>query len=219
MKTRLDYCNNCVYNVNNVCSKCKTIHPTKDCFIDIGVTMVDSHCPLGLWQQQWSIVITNPTRQVVRAAFNLSTPIIIGTIPNWYIGKTLPSPPRYHSRYSDQLRWLQKAIDEPTVTENFLWVEEELPSLTFQEFRIPRYNTSPINPHDETILLERGLPTTNYETPHPLVFNKGRLQEVLDSFRNPFYAGNIYYNYYSTEHKQYTPPPREVLPYCSLEAF
>lgn len=181
--------------------------------------MPDAHCPLGKWGQQWSIVITNPSRQVIRASYELSTPIVIGTIPQWYIGKSLPSPPRYHNRYSDQLRWLQKAIDEPSVTETFLWVEGELPLLSFQELRVPRYTNSPINPINETLLLERGLPTVNYETDWPMVFNKGRLQELLDTYRTPYHMGTIYYNHYPTTNTISTPFPREVLPYCSLEAY
>lgn len=219
MKTRLDYCSSCLKAIDDLCMECKTLHHDRDCLISIGVTMVNAHCPLGLWGQQWTIVLTNPDRQSVRAAFNLSTPIIIGVIPNWYIGKSIPSPPRYHNRYSDQLRWLQKAIDEPTVTENFLWVENDLPHLTFQELRSPRYLDCPMNPSDATLLMERGLPTVNYETPYPLVFNKGRLQEVLDTYRTPYYMGNIYYNTYECTPTLYTPPSREVLPYCPLEVF
>jgi hypothetical protein len=181
--------------------------------------MVDAHCPLGYWDKQWTIVITNPMRQTIRASYELSSCIVIGTIPDWYIGKSIPSPPRYHNRYSDQLRWLQKAIDEPTVTENFLWVENDLPKLSFSDLRIPRYTTDPINPQNEVLLLERGHTTVNYETDWPYVFNKGRLQEVLDTYRPPFHAPTIYFNHYHIDSILATSPPRETLAYCPLESF
>ena len=182
--------------------------------------MMNAHCPLGLWQQQWTIVITNPSRQVVRAAFEMSTPLVIGTIPNWYIGKSIDSPPRYHNRYGDQLRWLQKAIDSPEVTETFLWVEEGLAPLTFNQYRIPHYTESPINPLNEVLLLERGKPTVNYETPWPFIFNKGMLQEVLDTYLPSYHAGTIYYNHYPTTHIPCLDSlPERRLPYCPVEAF
>jgi hypothetical protein len=181
--------------------------------------MPDAYCPLGLWDRQWTIVLTNPMRQTVRAAYELSSCLIIGVVPNWYIGKSILSPPRYHNRYSDQLRWLQKTIDEPSVTENFLWVEDELPKLPFNDLRIPRYTHSPINPQNEVLLLERGHTTINYETCWPCVFNKGRLQEVLDTYRPPFHAPTIYFNHYNIEGQQENSPPRNSLAYCPLEAF
>lgn len=214
--TRLDCCNSCPHNVNDVCLECKLIHPDKDCLISVGVTMTDAHCPLGLWQQQWTIVICNPSRQVIRASYELSQAVVVGDPPPWYIGKTLLSPPRYHAKYSDQLRWLQKAIDESTITENFLWVDNELPLLSFQELRVPRYTTDPINPINEALLWEGAI---NYETLWPMVFNKGRLQEVLDTTRGPFHAGTIYYNRYPTNNRLATSPPRESLPYCPLEGY
>ncbi len=176
--------------------------------------MVNAHCPIGKWQQQWTIVVANPLRQQVRAACRLSSMFAMGTIPSWYIGKTIPSPPRNNS--SQVLCWLQKVIDEPNVTENFLWVEDALPLMPFQDLRIPRASTSPINPINETLL---GPSPINFETPWPFVFNKGKLQEVLDHYRPPYHMGTIYFNHFPTTYTRETPPPREELPYCDLELF
>lgn len=179
--------------------------------------MSDAHCPLGKWQQQWTVVICNPSRANIRAAYNLSEVVVIGEVPAWYIGKSIKAPHRYHNQYSDELRWIQKTIDDSSITENFLWVGGHLPMLPFQELRVPRYTNSPINPTNEILLLERGLPTVNYETQWPYVLNKGRMQEVLDSYRQPFHGPTIYYNTYSTPNTLDTLPPREVLPYSPLE--
>lgn len=216
---RLDYCNNCPQAINDVCMECKILHPDRDCLISVGVQMIDAHCPLGLWQQEWTIVITNPDRQVVRAAYDMSVPLLIGTIPPWYLGKSILSPPRYHSPYTDHLRWLQKTIDSPDVTETFLWVENGLTPLPFNKYRVPHYTNSPINPINEVLLLERGLPTLNYETPWPSVFNKGMLQEILDTYRSPYHMATIYHNHYPQQQPIIDSLPEKMLPRCAVEAF
>jgi hypothetical protein len=166
--------------------------------------MVNSYCPLGKWQQRWSILICNPTRQNIRVAYKLSDVIVIGDVPGWYIGKSMPFPPRYHNRCSDELRWLQKTIDSNHTTENFLWVGGELPNLPFQQLRIPRYTADPIHPLDEELLVANNLPQLNYNTPWPQLYNKGKLQDVLDKHKAPYNMATIYHNTYSTNNTQYT---------------
>ena len=174
--------------------------------------MADAHCPLGKWQQDWTIVIANPTRHNIRVAHSLSSVLVVGSIPAWYIGRSLLLPPRYHNLYSDRLRWLQKTIDDPLTSENFLWVEIDLPALPFQDLRVPRYSSCPTSPLNEALGA-----TKNYETYWPCVFNKGKLQVVLDTYKSPYHAATLYYHHFPTPDTPALPFPREGMAYCELE--
>lgn len=49
---RLAKCNECKFNVGDVCQVYKGMHPERDAIISIGVTMSFAACPIGQWDRK-----------------------------------------------------------------------------------------------------------------------------------------------------------------------
>lgn len=49
VETRKSWCARCRYSKDNVCLNYKTLHPERDCFIDVGVAIPNAACPAKFW--------------------------------------------------------------------------------------------------------------------------------------------------------------------------
>lgn len=47
--SRTKICSGCRYSEGNICTLYKSLHPDRDCFIDVGIAMPEAKCPMDAW--------------------------------------------------------------------------------------------------------------------------------------------------------------------------
>lgn len=129
--------------------------------------------------------------------------------------------PRKSHRYCawiEQARKLRAIADDPNVTENFLWMYDDsfiMQPCEIRDLAVPRASSSNLfcgnvnqKSRDKWREIKRrtllrlqseGLPTRNYSSHYPVVYNKSRLRETLDRFvpnRHPFVIESLYLNHH-----------------------
>lgn len=216
MNSRQHFCSKCPVSSNNVCFDCKAIHPDKDCFIDVGLSMDKAHCPRGLWGKNLSVVwpylnhadsclalLTFSIRSV-KKNFSHKSIHVVGD-PSPYT--TLLSPRKERSKlgkWKDAIVKLRKIIDDPTITDDFIYMYDDtfiLKPTTLKDYYLPTFTEGSGLlwewVRDNTI---RQLPPNalNYSTHYPIQFNKQKLQQVLDTFEFPYLVELAYLNLHGT---------------------
>lgn len=170
-------------------------------------------------------------RSVERHFTGLKNIVLCGDRPDWYAGAMIDSP-KFTKRQAKQKygtgRWckwvdsvikLQKIIDSPFVTDNFLWLYDDtffVRDISTAEASIPRCTrllcAHPESQADGTwrevlrrttlALHEAGRPARNYSHHGPVVYNKQKLQQTLDQFRpdkGPRAIESLYLNHHFDE--------------------
>ena len=156
-------------------------------------------------------------RYSLRSAYNCLLDhdnfVVCGDKPDWWRAGHIESP-RFNkqdakkefgsgrfSKWIDSIVKLQKIIDSPQVTDEFLWLYDDtffLKKISTEWIRQPKYKgmLHTGDPHKKAVrtwrevtrrthvsLLERNLSTFNYSTHFPVVYNKHLLQKTIDEFR------------------------------------
>jgi len=207
-------CSFCDANCGGICDDMKALHPERDCLISVGVEKKESHCPRKLWWKECSCVWVYRRKRYsglrysinsVKRNLNAYNLAICGDVPEYFSGVRIDSPVTT-SKIDDSLIKLQRIIDCKEVTDTFLWMYDDtfiLSPMTMEELAIPRYGLSPetgsplwneVYKRTQLLLLEQNLPTRNYSTHYPVVYNKNKLQRVLDTYKPPYLVESIYYN-------------------------
>lgn len=131
--------------------------------------------------------------------------VLCGDRSAWFSGDYIPSP-KIGDKWKDSLVKLQRIIDSPLVTETFLWMYDDtfiLQPTPIEYIAIPKHGDPPQGGCDQwkaaykrtqLLLLEKGLPTHNYSTHYPVVYEKAFLQDVLDRFEAPYLIETLYLN-------------------------
>lgn len=158
---------------------------------------------------------------------SLQNIVVCGDIPSWYSGYGINSPrltkaqaqARFRTgrwaKVVDSIIKLQRIIDDPNVTENFLWLYDDtfiVQPISIPELSIPKYGGYlPTNPtpakHSWREALRRtgvalslaGFEYRNYSTHYPVVYNKKLLQETINVFRpdvKPRVIESLYLNHH-----------------------
>ena len=216
---RTTACKRCKHNVGDVCEENKKLYPERDCFVSVGITMDKAHCPIGEWWKACSCVWVYKKKGMdglyhsIRLAeknLDANNYVICGDEPNWWTGQIIPSRSE-GNKWTDSLVKLQRIIDSPLITDNFLWMYCDsfiLQPMTMQELAVPRYGEPPqmgSTTWRETyfktmqLLKEVNKPTLNYSTHYPVVFNKHLLQDVLDNYKPNYLIETLYLNIHGKE--------------------
>lgn len=155
--------------------------------------------------------------------------MICGSKPDWYKGYHIDSP-RFqkheakaqfgtgaYSKWIDSIKKLQAIIDCQYVSDTFMWMYDDtfiLKPCTTEWVERPMYRgTLPhhasrrktwqqVRKRTYEALVSRDLPTYDYSTHMPLVFNKDRLQRTIDEFNLHNVARcveSIYMNHHYSE--------------------
>lgn len=178
--------------------------------------MDKAHCPIGEWWKACSAVWVYKKKGMdglfhsIRLAekyTDANNYVICGDNPAWWSGQHIASDKAYHSnKWQDSLVKLQRIIDSPLVTDNFLWMYCDtfiLAPTTMKELAVPKYGAFPSGgsttwnnaySYTTTLLQERGATTHNFSTHYPVVYNKHLLQNVLDSFKSFYLIETLYLN-------------------------
>lgn len=172
-------------------------------------------------------------RSVERHFTGLGNIVLCGDKPDWYTGDMIDSPKftkaqakkKYGTgrwcKWVDSIVKLQRIIDSPLVTENFLWLYDDtflVRNVSAEEAAIPKC-TRLLCAHPEaeadgtwrevlrrtTVALhEAGRPSRNYSHHGPVVYNKRMLQETIDKFRpdkGPRAIESLYLNHHFDENQ------------------
>lgn len=166
-------------------------------------------------------------RSAVENVSNIHNIVICGDKPSWYKGDHIPSPKftkrQARKKYGTE-RWakwvdsiikLQRIIDSPLVTDNFLWMYDDtfiVKPTSFEWLAAPRSGGTmrpEPTPSRKTwrecirrtanCLQNHNLPLYNYSTHFPVVYEKGKLKETLDKFR-PDQAPRVIESLYLNHH-------------------
>jgi hypothetical protein len=178
--------------------------------------MDKAHCPIGEWWKACSAVWVYKKKGLdglfhsIRLAekfTDANNTVICGTLPAWWTGQHIPSQKSvYANKWQDSLIKLQRIIDSPLVTDNFLWMYCDtfiLAPTTMKELATPKYGELPNGGSSTwnatyqrtmTLLQERGATTHNFSTHYPVVYNKHLLQNVLDEFKPQYLIESLYLN-------------------------
>lgn len=107
-----------------------------------------------------------------------------------------------YAKWHDSLTKLQKIIDHPAITDNFLWMYDDtffLAPNSIRDIAVPKYTLSP--PENRGLWYQQFVNTlamtelkNNYSTHYPVVFNKHLLQDVLDNYKPPYLIETLYLN-------------------------
>jgi hypothetical protein len=170
-------------------------------------------------------------RSVERHFTGLKNIVLCGDKPHWYSGNFIDSP-KFTKRQAKQkfgtgcwCKWvdsvikLQKIIDSPLVTDDFLWLYDDtffMRDISTEEALIPRC-TRLLCAHPDakadgawrevlrrtTVALhEAGRPSRNYSHHGPVVYNKQKLQATIDKFqpdKGPRAIESLYLNHHYDE--------------------
>ena len=151
---------------------------------------------------------------------------ICGDIPSWFTGHAIPSPKWTKRQNAEQFgtkRWakvidsivkLKRIIDDPNVTDDFLWMYDDtfivkpmeiadllepLASGHIRESERNRGKWRRVRERTAKALNDANLPTWNYSTHCPIVYNKQRLRETIETFRpdiRPRVIESLYCNHW-----------------------
>jgi hypothetical protein len=212
---RLHFCNKCPFNVNRVCQSYKLIHPDRECNIDYGVKLPHAACPELLWKKAGTVVYpfhddgpgAQPSLQYsvesVRAHFAHTDIMVVGD-RNPY--PTLPSPrekqPSNLTKWYDYNIKFQRIIDCPEITDDFLYMYDDtffLSPTTIKEFYLPDWPDGGSMTWDavrDMTLAQLPESVKNFSTHYPYYMNKAKLQDILDTYRQPYLIELIYMNLY-----------------------
>jgi hypothetical protein len=153
--------------------------------------------------------------------------LICGDIPQWYDGQAIPSPrvseqetqlqfggTRYR-KWLDSIIKLQRIIDDPRVTERFIWLYDDtfiVRDTSIEHLAIPRFagqlsrsnrgSWRAVMNRTAEVLSRNGMPVRNYSTHYPIVFEKSKLREALERFRpdkQPLLIESLYQNQWAIE--------------------
>jgi hypothetical protein len=156
---------------------------------------------------------------------------ICGDVPQWYQGHGIDSPrvgdketvaamgDVKYKKWLDSIVKLRRIIDDARVSETFLWLYDDtfiVRPTTIGTLAVPRYSgqlrrssrstwrVAMMRTHDA--LKGAGLPTLNYSTHYPIVFDKQKLQQTIDRFRpdrQPLLIESLYQNQWAKNPQQH----------------
>jgi hypothetical protein len=139
--------------------------------------------------------------------------VLCGDKPEWYQGDFIDSPrfnKKLAKRKYGTSRWakwvdsivkLQKIVNSPAVTERFLWMYDDtfiVKKTTIEQLSVPRsggrlYSGDPDKQNRHAwrecqrrtfnALKNHGLPSLNFSTHYPVVYEKSKLRETFERFR------------------------------------
>jgi hypothetical protein len=151
---------------------------------------------------------------------------LCGDIPDWYLGNAIPSPrvsdedavkrigSTTYKKWLDSIIKLQAIIDDPRVSERFLWMYDDtfvVRQTTIQSLAVPRYKGSltdggnsswrRVRKKTASVLSGAGMPIRDYSTHYPIVYEKQKLQQTIDRFRPdkiPTVIESLYHNQWAS---------------------
>ena len=170
-------------------------------------------------------------RSVQQHFTGLENIVLCGDKPDWYRGDFIDSPKwtkrqakrkfgtKRWAKWTDSIIKLQRIIDSPMVTDQFLWLYDDtffVKDATASEVAMPR-RTRLLCAHPEAkangawrevlrrtteALYAAGRPARNYSHHGPVVFDKQMLQQTIDQFdpeNRPRAIESLYINHHFDE--------------------
>lgn len=235
-------CNLCEHNTQGCCMEYKRLHPERKCNIEYGITLPHSACPINEWWKECSVVwvykhktysgIETSVKLLRQHLSGCHEMFICGDKPAYIDINHIPSPAQ-GGKIKDSLVKLQNIIDDPRVTNDFLWMYDDtfiVQPTSIQEIAQPKFGPSPsrkgawaeVYSRTMYLLKEGKYPTRNFSTHYPVVYNKQLLQEVLDNYEPPYLVESLYLNKYASNpqiidhHFQFERDFRTLNPYTKI---
>lgn len=192
-------------------------------------SMDNETSPLPIASPALSIVWVYKAKYAVDNEIEVSVALAkthLSNAQDFYVcGDAVPNTHNIHSqerhrgvfaKWYDSITKLQAIINDPRVTDDFLWLYDDtfiLQPLTPQEIHPPRH--AGVMEHKRSLSTWQGVanetrklfdPCLNFSSHYPMVYNKHLLQDTIDTYR-PLKRPYLIETLYGNHHRHLNPQP------------